>query len=275
MLTLSVAIIAYNEERIIGRTIASVKTFANEIIVVDSGSSDNTIKIAQENGAICYTQDWLGYAAQKNFCLDKTTSDLILSLDADEIVTENLAKEIKIILENKNLNDIYDGYTIPRLLYIANQPLRYGGFYPDRQLRLIKKNKGHFNNRPVHESIEITGTIGACSNHLQHYAYDCLVDFEQNHDKYAKLSAQYFKDKFYQKHSSFNFYYKTIYWINLQIHPLWTFIYRFIIRRGFLDGLNGLKANIAYSIYVRKKIFYLIQTIKTSQNIYKNNRERL
>ena len=137
MLDLSVVIIACNEERIIAKTLEAVFSFAGEIILVDSGSTDRTVEIARQFKAQCHHQQWLGYAGQKNYALSLATKKWILSLDADEIVTEALAKEITALLASSV--QPFTGYRIPRLLYIGNKPLKHGGFYPDAQLRLFPK----------------------------------------------------------------------------------------------------------------------------------------
>jgi len=259
MLDLSVVIIACNEERIIGKTLEAVAPFAGEIILVDSGSSDKTVEIARQYKAQCHHQQWLGYAAQKNYALSLATKKWILSLDADEIVTEPLSKEITALLSASTQS--CTGYRIPRLLYIGDKPLKHGGFYPDAQLRLFQNGKGKFIERKVHESVEVDGTLGTLKFPLFHYAYIDFNDYASTLDKYAQLSAQEFAEREHKTtngdHSAPKSWRATK--LNEMLHPAWTFFYRYILRAGFLDGLKGFKANWIYQDYVRKKISYLRQ----------------
>ncbi len=246
MQTLSAVIVAKNEERIVGKTLAAIEDLADEIVFVDSGSTDSTIDIAKSfNNLKFIHQDWLGYAAQKNFAMQQAQSDWVLSLDADEVITPDLAQEIKQTLENPTC----DGYKIPRILHIGDRAFTHGGFFPDAQLRLIRKGSGQFNDRLVHEAIKMDGTIGMLHNPMLHFAYDTVEDFAQAMENYARLSAKEFarQGRFGWKAHP----------INEMIHPLWTFLYRYFFRAGILDGAMGLQLNTIYSDYVRKKIRYL------------------
>lgn len=247
---LSVVIIAKDEARTIGEVILSVKNIAHEIILVDSGSVDATIEIARELGATVVHQDWLGYAAQKNFALGLAKNPWLLSLDADEILPEATAEEIKAVVDGDGYG--LDGFTVARLLYIGNTAVFHGGFYPDRQLRLIRNGYGKFKDRLVHESIQLTSTkIGALKNHLLHKSYQDISTYAAALDKYAHLAAQEAARKPISRWKQSS--------VNLVLHPLWTFIYRYFVRLGFLDGGLGLKLNWLYMNYVRNKILYLRQ----------------
>jgi glycosyltransferase involved in cell wall biosynthesis len=263
MLDLSVVIIACNEERIIGKTLESIVPFASEIILVDSGSTDHTLEIARLHKAQCYHQQWLGYAAQKNYALSLATKTWVLSLDADEVVTDSLSKEITNLLLSSE--QFCDGYRIPRLLYIGDTPLKYGGFYPDYQLRLFRNGTGKLAERKVHESITVAGTICNLNSPVLHYAYTNFDDYAATLDKYAKLSAEEFSER--KTHSASNSSSSLqglrTSKLNEIFHPIWTFFYRYIVRAGFLDGIYGLKANWIYKDYVRKKISYLRQLVST------------
>ncbi|HIA53260.1 MAG TPA: glycosyltransferase family 2 protein [Candidatus Melainabacteria bacterium] len=248
MATLSVVIVAKNEERIIGRTLDAVRDIADEILVVDSGSEDKTIKIAAEKGARVVHQDWLGYAGQKNFALSLAKSDWLLSLDADEILTPEAVAEIKAIVAGETAGKC-DGYKIPRILYIGEHPVRHGGFYPDAQLRLIQNGKGKFRDRMVHERIFVDGPVGVLRHPMLHYSYRNVDEFTKAMDKYARLSAEEFKQDGSKKWRANP--------VNEVLHPMWTFFARYILRLGFLDGKLGLELNLIYSNYVRNKIRYL------------------
>jgi glycosyltransferase involved in cell wall biosynthesis len=247
--SLSLVIVALNEERTIGKTIEAALPVAQEIIVVDSGSTDGTVQIAQSLGARVVHQDWLGYAAQKNFAMDLAVNDWILSLDADEIMTPDLVSEIVALLSLEQARN-FDGYKIPRVLYIGTAPVKHGGFYPDAQLRLVQRGRGRFNDRLVHEAIKVNGAVKTLSNHMDHYSYTDVAQFQAVMEKYARLSAAEFarsnKKKGIWKTSS----------VNEILHPLWTFLYRYVLRQGYLDGGLGLRLALIYCSYVRNKIKY-------------------
>lgn len=260
MSSLSVVIVACDEENTIGRVIDAVKPIADEIVLVDSGSKDRTREIAEAAGARVMHQDWLGYAAQKNFAMDQANGDWLLSLDADEVLTPQLVAEIGLVLGSPQ----HDGYKIPRILHIADRPVMHGGFYPDAQLRLIRRGAGRFNDRLVHEAIKLNGStegsgdrnegssngrsIGRLNNAMLHYAYESVEEFEKAMDKYAVLSAQEFSRRGNQALRTSP--------LNEVVHPIWTFFYRYVVRAGFLDGSLGLQLNLIYSDYVRRKIRY-------------------
>jgi glycosyltransferase involved in cell wall biosynthesis len=248
--TLSVVIVAQNEERTIGNVIKAIQPIAGEVILVDSGSTDRTMTIAQELGAKVSHQDWLGYSGQKNFAIALATGDWILSLDADEVVTDELRDEIVETL-SWDVPENVAGFKLPRVLFIGDTAVRRGGFYPDAQLRLVRQGKGRFRERIVHEAMEVDGDVLTLKHDLHHYSYATVEKFSEAMDKYARLSAQHYlsKDAGKWRRSP----------INELIHPFWTFFYRYIIRLGFLDTPLCLRLNLIYAGYVRKKIMYLRQ----------------
>jgi glycosyltransferase involved in cell wall biosynthesis len=251
---LSLIIVAQNEERTIGRVLDAARELADEIILVDSGSSDKTMEIAAQRGARVVHQDWLGYAAQKNFAIGLASGDWILSLDADEIMTPALVQEIKTVLDDPSSTE-YDGFQIPRLLYIGDTAVRHGGFYPDAQLRLIRRNAGFFNDRLVHEAIKVKGKTRTLKHHMDHFSYVDVQGFEAAMEKYARLHAQEFALKPLEKKDKGALY--------DTVHPAWTFFYRYILRGGFLDGALGLTLNLSYSSYVSRKVKYLRELRKS------------
>lgn len=253
---ISLVIVAQNEERTIGRVIDAAAPLCSEIILVDSGSTDKTKEIAAQKGAQVIHQDWLGYARQKNFAMDLARMPWILSLDADEIITPQLQKEILELIDSPEMAD-FDGYKIPRVLYIGETAITHGGFYPDAQLRLVKKGKGKFGERLVHEAIKMEGPRRVLKNHMDHYSYKTIEDFAAAMDKYARLSAQ----EFFQKG---NYAWRASV-LNMSVNPGWTFFKRFFLRGGFLDGSLGLRLALIYSDYVRRKCLYLRQLIKEKE----------
>lgn len=253
---ISLVIVAMNEERTIGDVLAAAGPIVDEIVLVDSGSTDRTIEIAHSYGARVVHQDWLGYAAQKNFAVGLAANEWVLSLDADEVVTPALVSEID-QLKNTGTLESCDGYKIPRVLFIGNEAVRHGGFYPDAQLRLFRKSKGKFNQRAVHERVFVDGKVGKLTADINHFSYRDVAGFSDAMEKYARLSAKHFFETGYK-------WWQLSAWNEL-LHPVWTFAYRFGARGGFLDGALGLRLNLIYSDYVRRKIRYLRELVKQNQ----------
>ena len=175
---LSVALITFNEERIIEKTLSAIHNWVDEIIVVDSFSTDNTLNILELFNVTLYQEKWQGYSTQKNFAISKCSGDWVLVLDADEIVSKALRDEIVNVIKSPGQNV---GYKVKRKLFIGKRWVRHGGYYPDYQLRLFKKDiNAHFTQREVHESISLQGPIGYLNNPIEHYAYKDLKDYQNN-----------------------------------------------------------------------------------------------
>ncbi len=245
---LSVTIVARDEERTIANVLAAVSEIADEVVFLDSGSRDRTPEIARSFGVRFFHQDWLGYAGQKNKAIDLATGEWILSLDADEVLTPELVAEIRGLMQRGVPGDVA-GFKIPRVLYIGDRPVRGGGFYPDAQLRLIRKGRGRFQPRVVHESITVEGKVRQLKHDMLHYAYASVDQFAETMDRYACLSAQHYFETGYcwwgiSKLAEF-------------LKPLWTFFYRQIIRGGILHGSLCWRLNFIYAGYVQKKVKYL------------------
>ncbi len=245
---LSVTIVAQNEERTIARVLAAAADIADEVIFLDSGSTDRTVEIAQSFGVRLFHQDWLGYAEQKNKAIDVATGEWILSLDADEVMTPALVAEIRDVMQRGIPNGV-SGYRIPRVFYIGDRAVRGGGFYPDAQLRLIRKGKGRFQPRVVHESIRVEGQVRQLRNDMLHYAYNDVEQFAETMDHYARLSARHY------------FEHENTAWrrsrFNELLTPVWTFFYRQVVRGGIFHGALCWRLNVIYAGYVHKKVRYL------------------
>ena len=245
---LSVTIVARNEERTISDVLRSVADLADETVFLDSGSSDRTPEIAKQFGVRFYHQDWLGFAEQKNRAIDLATGDWILSLDADEVLTPALQKEIRDLLF-QGIPEAIAGFRIPRVLFIGHTPVRGGGFYPDAQLRLIRRSRGRFAPRIVHESVRVDGQVRQLRHDMLHYAYRDVDEFAATMEHYARLSAQHY---FGQGSTA---------WrasrLNEALTPAWTLLYRQLVRGGILQGPLCWRLNRIYAGYVQKKIRYL------------------
>jgi glycosyltransferase involved in cell wall biosynthesis len=241
--TLSVVIITFDEESNLRRTLESVRGLADEIVVVDSGSTDRTLEIAREFGARVFVEPWKGFAAQKNSALEKATCDWILSLDADEAVSEQLAKEIAGVIQIPSPALPQGGYLIARKNLFLGRWMKHGGFYPDRKLRLFRRGAAQFENRLVHEDAKANGPTGTLQHPLLHDAYPTLDSYLDHMNKYSALGARM---ALAQRPRGFNL-------INIYIRPQLTFFYNYIVRLGFLDGREGLLLHLYHAVYVSWK----------------------
>jgi len=238
---LSIAIVTCNEEPNIRRTLESVK-WADEIVVVDSGSTDKTVEICREYTDKVIYQEWLGFSSQKNFAIDNTKGEWVLSLDADEPVEPELGEEIRRIVASPGA---FDGYRIPRKTYFLDKQIRHGGWYPDYNLRLFRKGKGRFEKRAVHEAIKVDGRVGTTEHALLHYAYPDLVSYMTSINKYSSLAVNVLTEKGISRFKAG--------WVNIVLRPFSTFILKYFLRLGFLDGKPGLVLNLFHSYYVFAK----------------------
>lgn len=261
-MALSVVIITFNEEANLRRTLESVAPLVQdggEIIIVDNGSTDRTLDIAREFGARIFVEEWKGYAAQKNSAIAKATCDWVLSLDADEAVSPELAREIAQppVLErppewcltikgparNPKLGSDFAGFFIPRKNYFLGRWIRHAGFYPDAKLRLFRRGKGQFIERPVHEVMEVDGPTVTLNGALEHHTYPTLSGYIATMNRYSSLGAQVAVSK---GQGRFSF-------LNIVLRPLATFISMYLLRLGFVDGREGLLLCLYHSVYVSWK----------------------
>ncbi len=246
---LSVAIIALNEERNLARTLASV-AFADEIVVVDSHSTDRTAAIAESFRARVFQQPWLGFAAQKNFAIRQCTGDWILSLDADEELSPELQTQIRTLLPS---NPPADAYFLNRRNHFLNRWIKHGGYYPDPKLRLFRRTAANFasapqfENRPVHETMVFDGESSRLDFDLIHHAYPTLEDYLEHMDRYSTLGAEILVAKGRTSNSV-----PAFYW-NILVVPGLTFLWNFVFRLGFLDGREGLLLHLYHTTYVSWK----------------------
>lgn len=221
---LSIVIITKNEEKNLRRCLDSVK-WADEIVLVDSQSEDNTLKIAEEYNAKIYSPEWKGYGPAKKYGVSKTSNNWIFSIDADEEVSANLKDEILNILGQE---DHADGYYVPRLTNFIGRWIKHSGWYPDYVLRLFDKNKGDFNEAVIHEEVIVTGQKKYLKNDLLHYSYPDLDEYFRKFNIYTTVGAEELQKR--NKKSSF---------MKIFIKPIAAFIKQYIIKKGFLDGVEG------------------------------------
>jgi glycosyltransferase involved in cell wall biosynthesis len=231
----SVVVITLNEEDRIRECLASV-AWADEIIVVDAGSGDKTVAIAREYTDHVVINPWEGFAAQKNFGIDRATGDWVLSLDADEQVEPALHEEITAVLASPGA---HTGYRIARRNIMWGRWIRHGRLYPDWQLRLFRRGRGRFVDRAVHESVTVDGSVGRLTTALLHKSYRDASDFLRRAERYSTLAAEEWTRSGRSFHP-----------IQLVTAPLGRFLSMYVVHGGFLDGWRGFLLAVLYAYYV-------------------------
>jgi glycosyltransferase involved in cell wall biosynthesis len=244
----TVTIITLNEAAHIADAIDSA-AWADEIIVVDSGSADDTLAIARTKGARTDTRKWTGYVDQKNYAAGLASHDWIFSLDADERIPPTLSSEIRALLATE---PSHHGYRVPRVTYHLGRWIRTTDFYPDYQTRLYNRRKARWQGRHVHESVTVDGPAGQLTNELEHYSYRDLNDHLNRINAYSTLAAQ-------QMHESG----RRARAVDLLVHPPAAFLRNYLLRRGFLDGTAGLTLSIvnAYSVFLKFAKLWELQRV--------------
>lgn len=236
---LTVTVITRDESAHIAAALQSV-SWADEIIVVDSGSTDDTVAIARRYATRVEHRDWPGYSAQKNYAAAVASNDWILSLDADERVTPQLAAEIRQALTSE---PAVRGYRVPRVTWYLGRWIRSTDWYPDYQLRLYDRRAGTWNGRRVHESVTLQGAPAVLRHELQHYAYRDISDHLATIDRYTTLAAEQWLSEGRRTNG-----------FELFIHPRLAFLRNYLLRGGFKDGAAGLLVSKMNSYYVFLKL---------------------
>lgn len=240
---LSVSIISFNEEDRIKNTLESIKDIADEIIIVDSFSTDKTVEIAKSYNAKVFSEEWKGFTAQKNSSLEKCSGKWILCLDCDEEITKELSIEIKDII---NSNTSSSGYIINRRTFYLGKLLKYS-WQPDNKLRLVKKDDNPlWQGENVHEYLSVNGNTENLKNYLIHRSYKDISDHMMKTIKYAKLSAE----DYYKKGKKASL-------IKILLSPIFAFNKLYFLNKSCLDGIVGLIAASSAYIYAFLKYVYL------------------
>ena len=221
---LSVIIITKNEEKNIRICLDSI-AWVDEIIVLDSGSTDATVAICKEYSDKVYETDWIGFGHQKNRALKYATGDWILSLDADEWIAPELKAEILLAIQNPGS---YVAFEIPRLSSYCGQYMRHSGWWPDHVTRLCQSGMARFSEQIVHERMIVDGSVGRLSNHIMHASFENLEHVLTKLNRYSTDNADLLLAE--KKKSSL---------LKAILHGLWSFIHTYIVRAGFLDGRMG------------------------------------
>ncbi|RZT00348.1 glycosyltransferase family 2 protein [Aquimarina brevivitae] len=243
MLKLSGVIITFNEEQKIEQCLTSLQDVVDEIIVVDSYSTDKTIEICKKYNAKIVFQEFLGYKEQKNFAITQATYDHIVSLDGDEALSPELKTSIIALKSNWD----YDGYFVNRYNNFCGQWINHSDWYPDRKLRVFKKNTGEWKGINPHDSFQLKKGLkaGCLKGDILHWNYLNYSEFNLQTEKFSSISAQ----------SYFKLGKKAPIW-KIVFNPTWAFFKAYFLRLGFLDGLNGLiicvqTANITFLKYIK------------------------
>jgi glycosyltransferase involved in cell wall biosynthesis len=246
--TLSIAMIAMNEEANLPRTLESVR-WADEIVIVDSGSKDRTLEIAHSFRAKTLFHEIRGHGEQKNVALDHCTSDWILLLDADEVLTPSLQDEIRRLLAcDGGREPQFGAYWIPRLNLIFGRWMRHGGFYPDRKLRLFRRGAARLSEGVgPHSTPQFQGPRGKLKHDLLHYAYPSMNVYLEHMDRYSSEIAKLLHAKGRDSKSLPAFLWNAV------ANPAATFVYNYFFRLGFLDGREGLLLHLNHSVYIHWK----------------------
>lgn len=246
---ISALVITLNEAKNIGLVLQNL-SFADEIIVVDSFSSDNTVSIANQYPNVSVYQNiFEDFTKQRNFALSKAKHDWVLFLDADERVTEPLKQEI---IHTINQPKTADAYFFYRKFMFKNTPLHFSGWQTDKNIRLFKKSKSTYTEeRLVHEILNVNGTTSTLKNKLIHYSYTDYTSYKQKMINYAQLKAKELHIKGIQPNAFL-----------LLVKPVYKFLYSFIIRLGFLDGKKGIIICYLNALSVYKRYPFLKKLAK-------------
>ena len=244
---ISLCVITLNEEEDLQRCLASCRDVVDEMIIVDSGSIDNTKQVAQEYGAKFFYHPWSGYVDQKNYAIRMATNDWILSLDADESLSPALIDEIE-KLKNDNIPESVAGFSMPRCVYYEGKFIRHGDWYPDRVIRLFRKEKSRFEGGKVHERVVVDGRIEKLHGDIYHYSYKDESEQIEKIYKYARLWAE----TQFEKN-------RRVYFLTPYLNALFRWFRGYILRLGFLDGKRGAKIAILCAWETFLKYRFLIE----------------
>ncbi len=235
---LTAILIAFNEESRIGPCLESLR-FADEIVVVDSGSTDGTVEIARRYTDRVFPIPWKGFGPQKQAAVDLATHDIVFNVDCDERVTAELAEEIGTLLARP---DLHAGYSVPRRTFLGKKEIRHCGWYPDRTVRLFDRRRARYSDAAVHERVLVEGTTGRLEHHLLHYSFRGISDILRKMDRYTDLSARTMFSAGRRCRLT-----------DLTVRPLLAVLKTYFLRLGFLDGIEGLEISLAAGLSVFAK----------------------
>ena len=244
---LSVIVIALNQEANIAECLKSA-SFADEIVVVDTGSADRTVELARTFTDLVIEAPWQGFGRTKNFALDQARGEWVFSLDTDERVPPALRDEILAVVE---ADGPLNGYRVARKNYFCGRWIKHLGWYPDYTLRLFRRGRGRFRDREVHEEVVVDGPAGDLTTPLTHYSYRSVSEYVARMDRYARLAAQELAKAGRRPFPG-----------ELFVRPLFSFFHLYFIRRGFLEGTPGYTLAVLMSMYKFLKYYYLRELVQ-------------
>lgn len=243
MIKLSAAIITHNEEANLPRWLAAVQQVADEVVAVDSGSTDHTLRILKEAGARVAHRQWTGYADQRNYCAQLCTGDWILMLDADEVIDEHCIAKLKKFKAHPSPDQ--DGFVLPSRVWFFGKFLRFGGYHPEYNLRLYRRGAGTWMRQEVHERLEVPGPVARLECTYDHYSYDTVAEYRARAERYVAAAARRMLAQGRREGR-----------LAGALHAAWAFGYRYLLRLGLLDGRVGflaawLEAGYTWDKYAR------------------------
>jgi glycosyltransferase involved in cell wall biosynthesis len=241
---ISLVMITKNEENNLRKSLLSIVDLVDEIIVIDSGSTDDTVKIAKDFGAVVEVREFDSFTNQKNYALSLANNEWVLHLDADEILSKELKQEIKQTLENTDL----DAFYLIRNNFFLGKQMKHAGLAEENRLRLAKKSLSKYVGGLIHEELVVEGKTGYMKNSFQHHPYPTLDNFFLKFDQYTTLGAM----KMYEKNKKFHI-------TDVVFRPILEFSKRYVFRLGFLDGLEGFVWAVFGMFYVFVKYIKLRQ----------------
>ena len=233
---LSVGIITYNEEKNLSRTLEAVRPIADEIVIVDSGSTDNTLGIAKEHGARIFSEEWKGYGPQKNSVIDKCNGEWILLIDADEEISGDLCNKIKEITLENSINEVYK---VNFTAVCFGKKIKHVGWSNHYRVRFFRNGSGRYNDREVHEKFLTNKVTGSLKEEIYHHTYEDLEDYFNKFNRYTTESAKQYKKQ--NKRRSL---------LVFSLDSFFKFFKMYILKAGFLDGYEGYLLAKLSSFYV-------------------------
>jgi glycosyltransferase involved in cell wall biosynthesis len=248
---LTVTVITHNEAPSIAAALESV-SWADEIVVIDSHSTDETAALARRYTSEVELRDWAGYGPQKNYAADRASHDWILSLDADERLTPELGAEIRELMHR---GPAAQGYRIPRVSYYLGRWIRSTDWYPDLHLRLYDRRAARWSERRIHETVELQGSVGKLRGEMLHYPYRDISEHLTKIDQYTTLAAEQWAAEGRRATALHAF-----------VYPRLAFFRNYILRRGFRDGQTGLVVSLLNSYYVFLKYAKLIELQQAAES---------
>lgn len=236
---ISVVIITFNEDERLEAALKSVADLADEVVIVDSFSTDNTLKIAKKYTSHIFQRKWTNFSDQKNFANSRTSYLWIFSLDADEMISPELREEI---LQIKETEPDCSGFSMPRQSFYLGKWIRHSGWYPNRKVRLFRKDRASWEGEYIHEKLAVEGKIEKLKGFLHHFTYRNITDHLNRINQYSELGAQ----KLYAQK-------KKCRWYHLVFLPFFRFAKSFFWKLGFFDGFAGLVISVlgGYTVFVR------------------------